>query len=365
MPNSNEAPEKGTTVLDAAKAMTDLKDISDEFLDQIASAGNGDEEGDEAPATDAQDTEEQPAEKPADGEESSAPAKPAGEEGEADEAVPPQPKPEDTVKVLNPDGSEETVTRKEAMQRGLRQQDYTRKTQELAEHRKTLAQERAETAEQRRKYGEGLDKITSALKALTTEPDWETLRSKVTPEQFTQAHADWTQRKARIDALDAEFHATVEAGAKDRTAEMTQRIENEAHQFAAAAPDFLDEGEVGVQFREGMYKAAENIGFTREMVDQTVDHRLLILLDKARRFDIAQAKIPKPGAPKVEAPKPGAKPAVKLITKGVAAPGAASGAPAAETTKVKAQKEAFARNREEGTLESAAHALSTLDDLPA
>lgn len=368
MPNSNETPQ-GSTVMDAVQAMAGLKDISDEFLEQIPTTEGGEGEAGKEETPPAPAAQETPPKKEGESsatEEGKEPPPPAEKKEEEtppaekkdEPPPPPQPKPTDEYRVLNADGTEETVTREEAMRRGLRQADYTRKTQDVAEQRKLAAQERAEIAERGRKYVEGLEKVKGALQALTTEPDWNDLRSRVTPEEFTRQHAAWQSRKARLDALEAEAESTSKTLLEERVRQREAHITDEARKFATAVPDFVAEGEKGIAFREGMYKAAEAIGFDRQMVDDTVDHRLLILLDKARQLDAikaAAAPKPKPATPP-SAGKPQPKPKV-------AAPGAATAQPAAQSTKDKQREAAAQRLGESGSVEDAASLIGTLDDL--
>ena len=75
-----------------------------------------------------------------------------------------------TVKV---DGVEQEVTLEE-LQRGYsRQQDYTRKTQELSHERKTLEQQQAELAQRDAVYSQLLPKMEAQIMGdIENEPDW-------------------------------------------------------------------------------------------------------------------------------------------------------------------------------------------------
>ena len=78
-----------------------------------------------------------------------------------------------TVKV---DGQEVEVTQDELINGYSRQQDYTRKTQELSQQRKTIEQQQAELAQRDAIYSQLLPKMEAQLKGeLANEPDWNTL----------------------------------------------------------------------------------------------------------------------------------------------------------------------------------------------
>jgi len=76
-----------------------------------------------------------------------------------------------TVKV---DGQEVEVTQEELINGYSRQQDYTRKTQELSQQRKTIEQQQAELEQRDAIYSQLLPKMEAQLKGvLGEEPDWQ------------------------------------------------------------------------------------------------------------------------------------------------------------------------------------------------
>ena len=78
-----------------------------------------------------------------------------------------------TVKV---DGQEVEVTQEELINGYSRQQDYTRKTQELSQQRKTIEQQQAELTQRDAIYSQLLPKMEAQLKGvLGEEPDWQRL----------------------------------------------------------------------------------------------------------------------------------------------------------------------------------------------
>ncbi len=78
-----------------------------------------------------------------------------------------------TVKV---DGQDIEVTQEELINGYSRQQDYTRKTQELSQKRKTIEQQQAELAQRDAIYSQLLPKMEAQLKGeLANEPDWSKL----------------------------------------------------------------------------------------------------------------------------------------------------------------------------------------------
>src|SRR6185437_13524573 len=110
--------------------------------DDEAQADGQEEEADEA--TDSEESAEQGAEDEAD--------EADAEEPEADEEEDAQPEPAGQKFTVKIDGKDETVTRDELIAGYSRQSDYTRKTQALANERKTFEQEQAQTRQERAEY---------------------------------------------------------------------------------------------------------------------------------------------------------------------------------------------------------------------
>ncbi len=104
------------------------------------------------------------------------------------------------------DGEEITV---EELKRGnLRQRDYTRKTQELAEARKQLEVNYEEIQRERAQYAQMLPALQERLQQpVEQEPDWDTLYD-TDPTMAAKAERQWRkqqeERTAQMQAVEAE-----------------------------------------------------------------------------------------------------------------------------------------------------------------
>ena len=104
------------------------------------------------------------------------------------------------------DGEEITV---EELKRGnLRQRDYTRKTQELAEARKQLEANYEEIQRERAQYAQMLPALQERLQQpVEQEPDWDTLYD-TDPVMAAKAERQWKkqqeERQAQLQAVEAE-----------------------------------------------------------------------------------------------------------------------------------------------------------------
>ena len=106
-----------------------------------------------------------------------------------------------TVKV---DGQEVEVTQEELINGYSRQQDYTRKTQELSQQRKTIEQQQAELAQRDAIYSQLLPKMEAQLKGeLANEPDWNALYED-DPVGYVREKQLWDEKKEKLNAVNAE-----------------------------------------------------------------------------------------------------------------------------------------------------------------
>lgn len=177
----------------------------------------------------------------------------------------------------------------------LRQSDYTKKTQELAERRRAIESETAQAKQERAEVAATLTKLRQIVETqMPAEPDWQKLAAE-NPEAFPETFARWksmADRLAKVQAAEEEAAARVHA---DLQKELEVRMQEEAEKLAAALPAWADPKQ-GPVARQRLVSYAEKIGYTPQQLGQVRDHRLIVLLDKARQFDELKATAAKPGA---------------------------------------------------------------------
>lgn len=225
------------------------------------------------------------------------------------------------------DGMEQEVPEEEVVRGYQRQADYTKKTQELAETRKRFeAEELAPVREERRYYAENLQRLTEALEAIapSQEPDWESLAHQLTPDDFSKQFTGWKANRDRVEKVQAEHARVLALHEQQESRDRATRLRQEQEKLEAAIPELKD-AEKGKVLREDLMAYANSIGFTDDELGSVEDHRALVILDKARRYDeslkrrpTVEAKVEKAIAgmkPSGSAPKPRAKEAEMLRTK--------------------------------------------------
>jgi len=201
-----------------------------------------------------------------------------------------------TTKVkVKVDGIEREETLDEVIKGYSRTADYTRKTQALAEDRRKFeAEELIPVREERKAYAERLSLLDDALRDLLPEkePDWNTLRNALTPEQFQQAYAEYKVQSDRAARIRGERERVMQIEIADAERQLARTLAAEHEKLKVAIPDFADEVK-GRQRKEDLVAYAKSLTFTDDDLAQVTDHRLLVLLDKARQFDEAQLRKPK------------------------------------------------------------------------
>jgi len=227
----------------------------------------------------------------------------AEEEGEVPETDKPEEQTEESVqeppldlkavkvkKVI--DGQEVEITLEEALNGYSRTQDYTRKTQALAEQRKQHEAEYAALRDERQQYATYLVQLEQTIKEATPkEPDWNQLQQETTPAEFGATWAQWQAHKQQMDQLASE-RAAAEGRVREDQARMFQtKLEEEKSKLLEAIPEWR-EPEAAKTEKAKLVAFAESAGYTKEEIHQTVDHRALVLLRKAMLWDEAQKNKP-------------------------------------------------------------------------
>lgn len=201
--------------------------------------------------------------------------------------------PEPSVRKLKVkiDGQESELPEDEVVKGYQRNQDYTRKTQAVAEKDKALETERAAVRGERQQYATQLTQLADALKNMTpAEPDWDTLRQE-NPDEFAATWASWQQHSQRMAKVEETRRLAVEAVTKDQVAHLKQHLESENIKLLEAIPAWKDV-EIAKKEKAALNKYGQSLGYTDAELDQVYDHRVMNVLRKAMLYDEAQKAKP-------------------------------------------------------------------------
>ena len=205
---------------------------------------------------------------------------------------------ETTLYTVTVDGEEHEVTEEELVKGYSRQADYTRKTQQLAEHRKQIDQaveqykgEIAQTQQAREQY------VSAVAQAIETNYshlqqfqniDWERLKTEDREEYLTKRD-DYRQAQEQIQSLQtAQGEAQNQAAAEAQKEH--QRMVQEEHQKMVSIIPQWGEAETRQAIAKTVSEFALTKGYTQEELNQLVDHRSILVLMQAKAYEDMQKK---------------------------------------------------------------------------
>ena len=205
------------------------------------------------------------------------------------------------------DGEEIEVTLEELQSGYSRQQDYTRKTQELANQRKYLEQQAREIEEKNAIYSQLLPKLETQLKGeLANEPDWNALYED-DPIAYVREKQIWDDKKAQLQAVSAEQQRLQQEAFVQQQQQLQQLVTYSQQKLLEIIPEWQNE-EVATQEKSAIRDyAIKNLGYTQEEINQIYDYRALLGLrnawlndktvkaTKKKPLEKAKARVARPG----------------------------------------------------------------------
>jgi len=242
------------------------------------------------------------------------------------------------------DGEEITV---EELRRGnLRQRDYTRKTQELADAKRNMQAQFEEVERERAQYAQLLPALEERLnQPAEQEPDWDKLYD-TDPVMAAKAERQWNkqkeERQGQLEAVRQERERMSRIN-EERNAQMHARYVDEQRQIL---PDLIPEWrdtKVAKKEATELRDFLINEGFTEEDVSGLANASLVKLARKAMLYDRGQTRAIKAKT------KP--KPKSKTLR---------TGSRNSQPKPKAAQTQALQRVKQTGRVQDAAAAINTL-----
>ena len=247
------APEQGQAELDETQPAEESEEDSE------AAASEEDESGVED-APDEETSEEQ-----------------SEEEEETEEQEQPQ---TFTVKV---DGKEVSVTLDELQKGYSRTQDYTRKTQQIAEVRKQVEQETYAVRAEREQYAQLLGALQAQLQSSEPQIDLDSLYHE-DPIEWVRQKEVMRERQEKLGAIQSEQQRLSQVAQYEQQRAMEAQLASQQEALLAALPDWKDPKKAKAE-KALVIESAKAAGFTDEDLKSVYDHRLVLLLRKAALFD--------------------------------------------------------------------------------
>lgn len=204
--------------------------------------------------------------------------------------------PDDLTIKVKLDGEETEVTLDELRKGYSRYSDYTRKTQALAEERKSFQSEAEAIRMERAQYAELLPVLKAQLEMQSeAEPDWDNLYNE-DPIEAARLERHWRksheERAAKLHAVEIEQKRVAEETAKEQTRALTEFVEAERAKLPEVIPEWKDEGTMQSEAKE-LREWALNNGFSERDLGALVQATHVSILRKAMMFDKGQKKVEK------------------------------------------------------------------------
>jgi hypothetical protein len=179
------------------------------------------------------------------------------------------------------DGSEIEVTQDELINGYSRQQDYTRKTQELANQRKTIEQQAQELQQRDAIYAQLLPKMEAQLKGeLVNEPDWDSLYND-DPIAFVREKQLWDEKKEKLKAAEAEQQRLQQEAYAKQQEQIAQQVQEGQQKILEIIPEWKN-AEVAQKEKLAIRDYGINVlGYLPQEMDAIYDYRALLGLRNA------------------------------------------------------------------------------------
>ena len=289
----SEAPQDGTSNLSIAGAVESL-------LAQNAPVEEKAEEQEVVAETDEVEVEAEAEELEAEDIVEDDEPEEADDEVEAVEAVEEQP--EETYRVRIGD-DEVDLTLEELRLGYMRQGDYTRKTQQVAEGRKAAEAELEALTAQRESYANQLAQLETALnQSEPTQEYWDALQAE-DPIEYVKQREALRDRRDALALVQSEQQRVQQEQYQQLQVQTQERLKQEADKLLDVIPEWRD-ADVATKQKNAVYTYAQrHLGYSEQELSQIGDHRAVNALRKAYLYDELMKQKPAATKKTKQAPK--------------------------------------------------------------
>ena len=200
---------------------------------------------------------------------------------------------ESTVYTVKVNGQDVEVSEDELIKGYSRQQDYTQKTQQLAEYKKQMdaaagqmQQEIAQTQQMRAQYVDALSTSIDANYAHLQQfanIDWERLKTENREEYLTKRD-DYRQAQEGIEQLKAQAGQAQQQQQQEMQVQHQQMLQEEHSKMVSILPEWNDPNTQRA-IAKTISEFALTKGYTQEELSQLVDHRSILVLMQAKAYE--------------------------------------------------------------------------------
>jgi len=198
-----------------------------------------------------------------------------------------------TVKV---DGTEREVSLNELLNGYSRQSDYTKKTQQLSQERQGMAQlqqqwqqEMIAAQTERQQYIDALGQVVNQSMTGLEEYaniDWETLKED-DPISYVTRRDEFREAQGNVRAMQEQQAYAMQQQEAEMQNAIQYRTREEMGMLVEKVPEWKDK-ETRQELTKNLREYATGQGFSPEEISSLIDHRSLIVLMKAQKYDAMQ-----------------------------------------------------------------------------
>ena len=209
------------------------------------------------------------------------------EQSELEEETEEEEKPAEvyTVKV---DGKEIEVTLDELQKGYSRTQDYTRKTQQIAETRKAVEAEAAAIRAEREQYAQLLGALKQQLESAEAPPDLDRLYNE-DPIEWVRQRELLRDKQEKLAAIQSEQARLSQLTEQQRAKEFQAHLATQQEALIQAVPEWKDPKKAQAE-KALLVEFGKKIGFSDEELKNVYDHRAVVALRKAALYDQMMSK---------------------------------------------------------------------------
>jgi hypothetical protein len=191
-----------------------------------------------------------------------------------------------TVKV---DGTEVTVTLDELQKGYSRTQDYTRKTQQIAEIRRQVESEAEAIRAERSQYAQLLGALESQVQqAAQPNIDWDRLYQE-DPIEWVRQKEVMRENQAKSQAIAFEQQRLMQISQQEQAQQMQSFLAQQQDELLKVLPDWKDPNKAKKE-KELLIDFGQKAGFSTDELKNIFDHRVVNVLRKAALYEQMMTK---------------------------------------------------------------------------
>jgi len=191
-------------------------------------------------------------------------------------------------------GEEKDVTLEELVTGYQKGDDYTKKSQTLAEQRKVVESEAKaiqEAQHLREQYAHRLNQVQSILlQGKNSDEDLQLLKEN-DPIAYAVRVAENTEQNKKMQLVQQEQNRLAQESNQHRATQQAQFVTNQSKMLVEKVKEFSDPKKAE-QIKNDIRSFGKGVGFTDDELAQVYDHRHVIILQKAMEYDKLQKANP-------------------------------------------------------------------------